>query len=873
MAAGEIFSFAEFEIEAAKRLLLKKGAPVSLNPKAFDLLLTLVRARGTVLSKDELLEMVWQGQFVEENNLTVHVAALRKILGETKNEHRFIVTIPGKGYAFVAKVDLAQDAENLNQSIARLSRENFPAKADNLVLPQTEDLVGRESLVGREREIAEIKNMLRREGARLVTLTGTGGTGKTRLAKSTAEELSADFADGVFFIELAAASDPELVAPTIAQALGVKESVDKSLLETLKTFLGERRMLLILDNFEQLISAAKLLTGLLDSSSFLKILVTSRITLRLNIEHEFVVTPLAVPPRESHFSAGELSDFSAIELFVLRAKSARASFILDDENAHVIAEICHKLDGLPLAIELAAARVRLLSVDSILTRLETALKLLKGGAKHLPERHQTMRAAIEWSYYLLDGDEKAIFRRLAVFAGGFTVEAAEKVCEISDQAEAKPKLEILDGIMSLFENNLLALREQPDGSARLRMLEVVREFSLERLEASGEIDAFRRNHAEFFLALAENAEPHLSAERAGEWLENLEIEIDNLRAALDWSLQNEPETATRIAAASRFFWINHSHLTEGREWLGSTLKRSRGTHHSLRFKLLAGLGTMSRLQGDYEAAQKFYKQGFDEGKANGDLRQISLSASGLGTVAQLRNDYDDARKYYEEGVAVSREANDDFARGVSLNCLADLEKSEGNLVTARDLLCDALTIFRKLGNKETVSSSLNNLGVIAFEQTDFDAAYAYFSEGLTIARELKHKINIIDSLNGFAALAARCGDPERALQIAGAAENLRESIGYDTEPAERRFREDYLAKTRAALDAKAFETACEKGRALLPDEAVALATRRLSADFEDNQFTEIVIENRSISRIVVEDEIEEDKESGKIIDVSPAAKK
>ena len=413
----KIFSFGDFELDGAKRLLLKNGATVSLNSKTFDLLVTLVANRGRVLSKNDLLEKVWKGQFVEENNLTVQISALRKIFGEKKDGHQFIVTISGKGYKFVAG-----DASPAAVQIAKFAAKNFDAARE---------------IIGRAAEITEIKSILRASDKCLLTLTGAGGSGKTTLARTIAVEMRTEFEDGVFLVELAALDRAELVAGAIAQIFELKESVGKSAFDALSDFLRERRILLVLDNFEHLLPAASLVKELLESASNLKILITSRAPLRLNFEREKVVQPLAVPPQDVNFSAEQLSAYAAVELFAVRARTARPNFALSEENAPVIAEICHRLDGLPLAIELAAARVKLLSAQAILARLENSLNLLTGGAVDLPPRQRTMRGAIEWSYQLLEENEKSLFCLLAVFAGGFTVEAAEAICRECGRRKAE----------------------------------------------------------------------------------------------------------------------------------------------------------------------------------------------------------------------------------------------------------------------------------------------------------------------------------------------------------------------------------------------------------------------------------------------------
>jgi len=849
------FSFGEFEIDATRRLLLKNGETVNLNPKALEVLLALVENRGRVVSKDELLDTVWENQFVEENNLTVHIAALRKALGEKKDEHRYIVTVPGKGYKFVAQVQ----TNNVDIKAFGGSQAGFPTgvscafEDSNTNSPNIQNhnqvdsriaaannLEESQSLFGRERELAEIKNLLRGAEANLITLTGTGGTGKTSLARAVAGGMTADFPDGIFFVELAAVSNAELVVPAIAQTLDLKETGGKSPVATLKDFLRDRKILLVLDNFEQLVSAAAVIKELLCAAPLLKILMTSRAALRIEDEREFFVSPLAVPPNASTTSIENLTDYAAIELYVRRAQITSPDFQLNSRNAPVVTEICRRLDGLPLAIELAAARTKLLSPQAIFERLDDALKLLSGGGKILPVRQRTMRAAIKWSYDLLDDEEKELFARLGIFVGNFSIEAAEKICDLESREDAAVKsvvrggvpdanrTEILDLLASLLDNNLLVRIAQPDGSARLRMLEVVREFAAECFEASPEKHFLQKKHAAFFLALAEEAEPHLTGEQSIEWLGKLEIDVDNLRAALFQSLNNDAETATRLTTAMRFFWINRSQLTEGVKWLKAALDRAADAPFDLRFKLLSGLGVLKRLQGDYDAAAEFYGRGLTEGRAAGDKRQIALAGSGLGTVFYLQRETETAKAYYEEGLAICRELKDDFGIAAALNCLGVLAMENGEKDKARLFLEESLEIFRRLANKEAASTALNILGAVAVEDDHLKKACKYFTESLTIALELENKINIADSLNGFAALAAESGEAELAVQLAGASIKLHASIGYDREPYEQQFCEVYLSKARSLLSEKKFAEAFERGQNLNLKETVALCRGRIS---------------------------------------------
>ncbi len=683
------------------------------------------------------------------------------------------------------------------------------------------NLTGEHSpIIGREKEIVEIKDLLHERNVRLLTLTGVGGAGKTRLAQAVARELLSDFPDGVFFIELAGVTSADLVASAIAQPLGLKESGGKPILEILKDHLRDKRILLVIDNFEQVIDAAPQIRDLLDKSR-LQILITSRALLRLSAEREFVVPPLGVPPEIREVPLATLAGYDAIKLFVQRGQKAKSAFVLTEENACSVAEICALLDGLPLAIELAAARVKILSAQAILAKLDNSLRLLTGGARDLPARQQTVRGMVEWSYDLLTQDEKLLFRRLAVFAGGFSFEAAEAVCGGEPLEE---QVDFLDLLTSLVDKSLLVTKERSgDGEPRFRMLRVVREYALESLEASDEAETMRRRHAEYFLAIGEEAEPHLQAVRGAEWLDRLTAEHENLRAALTWSLEKSPVEAARLAGAIRNFWAVRCHFTEGRKWLQAAIERGGpGIPGVVRFKILNGLGAQTRMQGDYAAARKVYEQGLSEGKTANDVRQIAHSNRGLGLVSFHQGDFGAARRFTEDGLASFRELGDDFGVALTLNSLGDLERAEGNTAAARRLLEESLEICQRTGNKAASGSTIASLGALSFEEGNFAAAYSYFADSLANAYELEDTSIVTISLDGFAALAAKRDKPALAARLAGAAQYLREKIAYEMEPIDRRFRDDYLAELKAAIDETAFSEFYEQGLQLNPDQLTAL---------------------------------------------------
>jgi predicted ATPase/class 3 adenylate cyclase len=452
-------------------------------------------------------------------------------------------------------------------------------------------------LVGREREVGAVCEGLRRPEVRLLTLVGPGGTGKTRVGLQAAAELIEGFEGGVFFVALAALNDPALVASTVAQSLGVTETGDRPLEERLKEYLRNRETLLLLDNFEQVLEAAPLLEGLLGSAPRLKALATSRAALRLYGEHEFPVPPLELPDTRRLPEIEALAQYEAVRLFIERARAIKPDFAVTNENAPAIAEICARLDGLPLAIELAAARTRLLPPQAMLKRLDSRLKLLTGGARNLPERQRTLRGAIEWSHGLLAPEEQTLFARLAVFAGGRTLEAIEAVCDPGGE------LDVFDGVESLLEKSLLRQEEGPDGEPRFVMLETIHEFARERLEEGGEAEEVKRAHAEFFLALAEETEPELRGPRQFSWFERLETEHDNLRAALSWSLETgNAELRLRIGGALRWFWNVRGYAGEGWRWVAAGLSGGEAAPAAVRAEALLGLGDLAQRQGDYERA-------------------------------------------------------------------------------------------------------------------------------------------------------------------------------------------------------------------------------------------------------------------------------
>ncbi len=834
------YQFGEFTLDVGRGCLLRRAEEVKLRPKVYEALKYLVLNPGRLIGKQEFMQAIWPDSFVTDDSLVQCTIELRRALGD--HDQRLLKTVPRRGYIFTAQVIQATSPEKSSDrpvseasntpTVCTVARNLF-----DLPTPRT-------SLIGRDREVETAVDLLRQPNVRLLTLTGAGGAGKTRLAIAVASAIASEFSAGVQFVGLASITDSDLVATALAKSLDLPEVSNRTVPELLHDYLqGTGPFLFVLDNFEQVLPAATLVTDTLAACPSLKVLVTSRSALRLYGEQEFPVTPL--------------EQDSAVQLFVNRAMAARPNFTVTSENSETIREICLRLDGLPLAIELAAPRTKLLSPRAILDRLQSRLHLLTGGAVDLPERQQTLRNTIDWSHGLLNESEQKLFRRFSVFAGGCTLEAAEAVCNTGRDLG----IDVFDGLASLVDKNLAQRMDLPAAEARFNMLETVREYAIERLVSSGEEAATHRAHAAYCLVLAEEGNPELSPAERDLWLSRCDLEIDNFRSALDWLFANkELDWGLRLCMALFRFWDMREHMTEGRIRLENVVRLAGAEYKKQRAQIGIFIGALSTAQGDFATARRFVEQSLSLYREMNDRWGMAAALNALGIGSTDFGDYDAAQSYFERCLEYWRVLPDqvetarclhnlanvakvrgDYARAEtalreatdifetigdrsgaawSINQRGDVEREQGNVEAARECYRRALKAFRDADDRWGCARSLADLGQVYCEQKRYEEAQAAYREALQIFADLGHKRGMSRVLNGFACLAAAQRQAARALKLAGAAEHLRRMAGTTLPQAEQSMLDESLSSAWKSLGQADGKRAWADGSALSIDAAI-----------------------------------------------------
>jgi predicted ATPase/transcriptional regulator with XRE-family HTH domain len=683
-------------------------------------------------------------------------------------------------------------------------------------------------LIGRERDVAAVADLLHRAEVRVVTLTGPGGVGKTRLALEVAANLQSAFDGGVLWVPLAAVTDPTLVASAVTQALGLTETGALPAQDALTIALRDRTVLLLLDNFEHVAAAAGLVSDLVAGCPQVRVLITSRAALRLRSEHEFFVAPLPAPEVTQRLSVQALAANPAVDLFLRRAQAVKPDFTLTGDNGAAVAAICRRLEGLPLALELAAPRIRVLPPPAMLARLEHRLTFLTGGALDSPARQRTMRETIAWSYDLLTPRERKLLRSVAIFEGGCSLPAIEELCDPTDGSpEPTAFVDLLGTVESLQRNSLLLQEEAaPAEEPRFRMLETVREYGLERLAASGAEDELRQRYVDYFLASAEEAARGFFSPATAFWLDRVETDHANLRAAMRWCLEHEDaERGLRLAAALWSFWYVRGYATEGRALLAALLALPEAaTASRARAQALLGAGQLALTQGDHAAAWASLQESITLHRLIGEEKGTADALLAAGFVARLQEEYQTATALLNQGLALARATGNIF---IAAACLHHLGMIAGDVdhdnSAARRLLGESLVLYRSLGFPRFIALVLLSLGTVALAEADLDRAHDMLQQSLTGMKQVGEKLGIHGALDTFGHLAITRGQTERAVRLAGAADRLRATSGTHSWPVVQRTRTRWLASARQTLDETAYQAAWEQGHTMNREEAIAYA--------------------------------------------------
>ena len=813
-----ILRFSDFELDVAAYALRRQGRQVKLERQPMDVLILLVERRPQLVSRADIVNRLWSGKvFVDvETGVNTAISKVRQALRDMSDAPTFVETVPGRGYRFIAAVEVAFVEPTPNRASAA-AREVLPEPPrHNLPSELT-------SFIGRRIELEKLPGAL--ASSRLVSLTGSGGVGKTRLALRLAADLVQAFADGVWLVDLASLTSPDLVAQTIAGVLGVREGPQRSLLDALVDHLRHRQLLLVLDNCEHLIdTCATLVEVFLRGAPALRILATSREALGVPGETVCRVPSLSLPQEVPVPGAQALLDCEATRLFIERAVAIDAGFAVTPGNGATISDICRRLDGIPLAIELAAARVEVLPVEEINTRLQDRFRLLTGGRRTAVARQRTLEATVDWSYQLLSGVERQLLGRLSVFSAGWTLDAAEKICG----GDGIPASDMLELLSRLVTKSLVAVVDDVVDEWRYRLIETVRQYALERLTHTGDADRLRDRHFEFFLNEFRGATPILRGGGQVACLRRLRREQDNVRVALDWGLASPrlSEVALELAGALFWFWTKRGQFAEGRQWLERALANGADAPGPTRARALIGLVHMHYFQGHYAEAGARIAEALSLGREHRDAWVASFALSLQGFIAFELGDLELAATCAHEAREAAYSSGDPVQHGGPLLVLANIAVSTGDHDRAQQFYDESIEVHRRAGDAWGLGILLSAAAGLRIIRGDLEQARAHASEALSLCQELDDARGLAWSLEVFAGLLAARGFGEGAARLWGASDGLLESVGGSLAPTIRWIRDRYIQSVRTSLGDEPFETACAEGRATPPVHVVALACQQ-----------------------------------------------
>ena len=790
------FRFGAFELQPAERRLLSHEQPVEVGARAFNLLVALAERAGNLVSKDELLDLVWPNLVVEENNIQVQISTLRKILGAAA-----ITTVPGYGYRFT----LATTRDVAAPGPSR------PAGVHNLPKQGT-------SFVGRAQALAAIKDSLGK--TRLLTLVGFGGIGKSRLALEAAAAMIPGYADGVWLVEIGPLTDARLLPQAVASVLGVREEAGRPVTEAVMRHVRDRQLLLILDCCEHLVRACRdFAERLLEVAPRARILATSRERLGIEGEATYPVPPLAAPEPHHPIAVDAMPQYEAVHLFVDRAVSVQPAFELTAVTAPFVAEVCQRVEGIPLAIELAAARMRAMSVENLAARLSERLRLLTRGDPRAAPRQQTLRGLIDWSYDHLSGQQRSLFRRLAVFVGGFTLDAAEAVGAGAELAA----VDVLDVLTDLIEKSLVAM--DGDGE-RYRLLDTVREYAQERLQESAEADAARDRHLAFYLAFAEKGRSHFMGPQQGRWYAKFDLERDNLLAAHAWCDRaiEGAQSGLRLVYAMSLYWIHRGGLQLGERVTQEALARPLAQARDLaRCRAVGIAAQIASCMGRYADSRAYGEESLSIAREIEDRERMTIALMSLAVQLAALGNHAQARAYLEEALALARALGHRMLISSALGQLAELERAEENLDAAEPLYVEALALARETAEQRSIVVQLLNLASVSIVRGSGESARANLLEAAGIVEQLGSKVlwlNVLQIVTGF---AASSGQWLRAARLHGAVVAQCEQAGFHLDATDEAFLVPLISRVREALGEPAFAAAEAAGRSLPFDTVVAEA--------------------------------------------------